>query len=160
MGRKQRTAAHGRALSVALRGNKNAAVHGMTSRTSRPPEYTVWQNMRARCLRATHPSYHRYGGRGITVCPEWADFRTFLADVGHRPGPGYSLERANNDGGYEPGNVRWATQSEQMRNTSRTKLSAQAVAEIRSSGMSMKALARKYGCHPTTIQRARDGVSW
>lgn len=160
MGRKQRTAAHGRALSAALQGNKNGVRHGESTRTSRTPENVAWQNMKARCSRPSHPQYHNYGGRGISVCDQWMTFEGFLADVGRRPGSGYSLERVDNDKGYEPGNVRWATRVERMRNTRRTKLSASAVVEIRSSGASLKALARKYGCHPTTVQRARDGVSW
>jgi hypothetical protein len=72
--------------------------------------------MRARCTRATHPSYPLYGGRGITVCPEWDSFERFLEDVGQRPDPSLSLDRVDNDRGYEPGNVRWATRAEQAAN--------------------------------------------
>ena len=54
-------------------------------------------------------------GAGITVCPRWRDFESFLADVGERP-PGTTLERDDNAGAYEPGNVRWATRHEQDRN--------------------------------------------
>lgn len=92
--------------------------HGFGSaRTERrPPEYTVWMGMRARCSDPGHPSYENYGGRGIAVCARWDDFALFLADVGHRPGRGYSLEREDNNKGYEPGNVHWATAVEQGRN--------------------------------------------
>lgn len=62
-------------------------------------------------------SYSNYGGRGITVCDAWVhDFSAFLADVGARPSARYSIDRINNDGNYEPGNVRWATRTEQRRN--------------------------------------------
>ena len=69
-----------------------------------------------RCLNPRLPSYPYYGGRGITVCDEWIEsFDAFLAHVGIRP-EGTSIDRIDNDGNYEPGNVRWATPSEQMRN--------------------------------------------
>ena len=111
-GQYQRSAAH----RQKLQGNKHGTVHGHTSRSYAPPEYVAWQNMRARCNRATHPSYQYYGGRGIAVCPEWDSFERFLEDVGQRPDPSLSLDRIDNDRGYEPGNVRWATRVEQAAN--------------------------------------------
>ncbi len=84
------------------------------------PEFAAWSAMKARCLNPKHPAYQSYGGRGITVAPEWVhDFKAFLAHVGKRPGPTYSLDRINSDGNYEPGNVRWASLSEQNRNKRR-----------------------------------------
>ena len=87
--------------------------HGMY----KSPEYRAWQNMRERCNNPKHPQFKDWGGRGITVCPEWMDsFEAFYADVGPRPGHRLSLDRIDNDGDYEPGNVRWATHSQQMKN--------------------------------------------
>lgn len=74
-------------------------------------------NMRARCYNPKNTSYPNYGARGITVCAEWrGSFDAFLAHVGARPSPAHSIDRIDNDRGYEPGNVRWATDSEQARN--------------------------------------------
>lgn len=86
--------------------------HGM--RKSR--EYSTWSAMRGRCLNPLHKDYPRYGGRGITVCPEWAaSFKAFYDYVGPRP-IGKTLDRINWEGNYEPGNVRWATPREQAHN--------------------------------------------
>jgi hypothetical protein len=87
--------------------------HGMTG----TPEHRAWKNMKTRCSNPNTGYHHRYGARGITVCPEWRDsFERFFADVGVRPTSGHTLERVDNDRGYEAGNVRWATRREQAQN--------------------------------------------
>lgn len=84
---------------------------------SQLPEYKCWQQIKQRCLNPRHLAYPNYGGRGITMAAEWADdFEAFFAHVGPRPSPKHSLDRRDNDSGYVPGNVRWATKSEQNRN--------------------------------------------
>jgi hypothetical protein len=82
------------------------------------PEYRAWLNMKSRCFSQSYRDRHRYSGRGITVCQEWVEsYEAFYQAVGPRPGPGYSLDRyPDNNGNYEPGNVRWATKKEQSRN--------------------------------------------
>lgn len=83
------------------------------------PEYKVWSGMIQRCTNQSQACYSYYGGRGITVWPLWVGrggFQRFYADVGPRPDAQHTLDRIDNDGNYEPGNVRWATQDEQASN--------------------------------------------
>lgn len=90
--------------------------HGHSSGGKVTPELNIWMGMRGRCNNKAHPAYQRYGGRGITVCERWDDFSAFLEDMGPRPGCEYSLERKDNDRGYEPDNCVWATRGQQCRN--------------------------------------------
>jgi hypothetical protein len=73
--------------------------------------------MKNRCINPAHAQYADYGGRGIKICERWFKFENFLADMGRKPGPGFSIDRfPNNNGNYEPGNCRWATPTQQNRN--------------------------------------------
>jgi hypothetical protein len=107
------------------KGNTIALAHGHTSGPKHTPEYKAWDNMKQRCLNPNmRETFKNYGGRGITVCAEWLhDFAAFLAHVGPHPGPGYSIDRIDVNGNYEPGNVRWATRSEQNRNRRQPRIS-------------------------------------
>ena len=90
-----------------------------TLRQDNPLAYTSWCAMRARCSDSDHASWPAYGGRGITVCAAWlVSFEAFLADMGERPSRAYSIERRNNDLGYDPSNCYWATAREQAANRS------------------------------------------
>jgi len=80
------------------------------------PEYAAWRSMLQRCNNTRAKNYHRYGGRGITVCVEWHDFTIFIEDMGKRPSGKHSLDRIENNKGYDPDNCRWATRCEQNSN--------------------------------------------
>lgn len=86
------------------------------------PEYKAWNSMLQRCENSKNPRYERYGGRGIRVCEQWHDFETFYADMGPRPFPNHSIDRINNDKGYEPDNCRWTTPEQQRRNKVNTRI--------------------------------------
>lgn len=86
------------------------------------PAYNRWKSMVGRCTLKSHKSYPRYGGRGISVCDRWLSYENFLSDMGACPGPGYTIERKDNDLGYGPKNCIWATRTVQNRNTSSNRL--------------------------------------
>ena len=87
--------------------------HGMTS----TPEYETWGRVIQRCTNPNNGKYEYYGGRGITVCEEWANsFIAFFNDMGEKPSPEYSIERIDNEDGYHKDNCRWATFQEQSEN--------------------------------------------
>lgn len=80
--------------------------HGL----SKSPEYKAWSAMLGRCLNPFHPQFPDYGGRSISVCSEWRNsFLPFLEHIGKRPYPKAQLDRIDNDGSYEPGNVKWSS---------------------------------------------------
>lgn len=81
--------------------------HGHTRDRKQSPEYSSWRGMLERCEDPNSIGYHRYGGRGITVCERWHKFENFLADMGLR-GQGLTLDRENTDRNYEPGNCKWS----------------------------------------------------
>lgn len=104
--------------------SKNQTTHGFTTGGETHPLYTVWAQMISRCYCPTTNGYARYGGRGIRVCKRWRkSFENFLTDIGQRPSDTHTLDRfPDNNGNYEPGNVRWATKSEQNRNKRNNRL--------------------------------------
>lgn len=94
----------------------------LTHGLSKLPEYKIWKGIKKRCFNPNDKRYSKYGGRGITMAPEWVDdFIAFYEYIGPRPvseGTRWSVGRIDNNGNYEPGNVRWETDSQQARNHS------------------------------------------
>lgn len=93
------------------RGKK---IHGY--KVSEHPSYVAWANMKSRCNNSDDIGYQNYGGRGITYCEEWEHFENFATAMGLKPAPHYTLERVDNNKGYEPGNCIWATRYTQAMN--------------------------------------------
>ena len=92
--------------------------HGESGKNT-TPEYRAWYSSIQRCSDPGHWAYQWYGSRGIQVCEEWRSeggYERFLAHVGRRSSDRHSLDRIDNDSGYAPGNVRWATAKEQANN--------------------------------------------
>ena len=112
---------------------KGVVKHGdfVGHRRQTTPEYNSYFGAKQRCQYKNHIGYARYGGRGIEF--RFASFAQFLEEVGRKPTPEHSLDRIDNDGHYEPGNVRWATRIEQMRNTVSKKTLKNGLAEGRDS---------------------------
>lgn len=85
----------------------------------RHPQYGRWWSMIDRCHNPDSSSWEAYGARGITVCEQWHDFDAFAEYIACELGPcppGMSIDRIDCEGGYEPGNIRWATRSQQAQN--------------------------------------------
>lgn len=96
--------------------SKQEMRHGHSAGGSVSTEYASWKAARARCENPKNPKYSDYGGRGITFCERWKLFDNFIADMGLKPSPSYSIERKNVNGNYEPGNCIWATAKVQANN--------------------------------------------
>lgn len=136
----------------------------LTDRMGRPvkhgwngtPEHRAWGHMKDRCFNPRSQRYGRYGARGIAVCDRWKEsFLAFIEDVGPRPSPKHSLERVNNNGHYEPGNVVWAEREQQANNKSTS-----VILEFRGESLSVNQWARRLGiCNRTIGMRLNAGWS-
>lgn len=119
------------------------------------PEYRCWSGIKTRCYNRNRDEYQIYGARGIGMCDRWRySFDSFLADMGHKPSPQHSIERIDSDGDYEPGNCRWATNSEQQRNKRTNR-----VLEFRGVRLCLTDMAAKYGLSRDLL-KARLKLGW
>ncbi len=143
-----------RSISCGCRQHKDASLRTGT------PIYKVWDGMMSRCYNKKSISYKRYGGRGITVCERWHEFKFFLEDMLPTYEKGLTLERSNNDGNYEKGNCIWATLIMQARNKSNNKLDIEKVREIRKSILNNAELSRKYNVSRALIIRVKRNELW
>lgn len=132
---------------------RKAQHHALRHGMSHTPTYTSWMAMIRRCEVPTNIGYKDYGGRGIAVCARWHNFADFLADMGMRP-VGTTLDRIDSFGNYEPGNCRWATGTQQVRNRSNTKL-----VEFNGRSVNLAELVAEHGQHYGRV-RARLRIGW
>ncbi|WP_433916931.1 hypothetical protein [Streptomyces sp. NBC_01744] len=120
------------------------------------PLYRVWVWMIGRCCNENNASYAYYGGRGITVCPEWRkSFEAFARDVGASFRDGLTIERVDNGGNYEPGNVRWATRQEQARNRRSSRLLT-----FEGETRTLTEWSERLGLRHQTLQQRLDRSGW
>jgi len=139
---------------------------------SKSATYRIWKAMRRRCNCPKDSAYEYYGGRSIKVCERWGRYENFLADMGERP-PSLSIDRIDANGNYEPGNCRWATQSQQVINrrpidtfgekNPNSKLSAAQAAAIKgrlSAGDKRKEIARDFSVSLSLVNLIAQGRIW
>lgn len=132
--------------------SQSSTTHGMTGH----PAYQAWADMKGRCLKPSHKWFPSYGGRGIRICEKWsASFEAFWKDVGEGWFSGAQLGRIDNDGNYEPANVRWETREQQQNNRSCT-----VYVNTPDGVMSASQAAKRYGLTSSCIlHRHRAGYS-
>lgn len=117
------------------------------------PEWHIWRSMIRRCTVTKCAAWENYGGRGITVCPEWLnDFDAFLGDMGRRPSAGHELDRRDNDLGYNRHNCRWVSRKINSRN----RRSARMVT-YKGSRMCLSEACELAGISYTVVQKRLDG---
>lgn len=139
------------------RASKGRPTHGF----SRNPLYQAWKSMISRCYDPTDSQWKNYGGRGITVCTEWCGddgLKRFISDMGQRPDFSrpreFSIDRKDNNSGYSSSNCKWATNTEQTRNTRKN-----VVLTLRGESFCVAAWAERVGIHHTTL-RKRLKLGW
>lgn len=116
------------------------------------PLYGRWNAMKQRCFNYTNPKYKRYGGKGVSICPEWEVFHNFekwALSNGYEQG--LTIDRINNDGNYEPSNCRWVNQKVQQNNRSNNKL-----IDYKGERYTLAQLSRKTGVMEGTISQRLD----
>jgi len=135
--------------------------HGM----SKTLLYALWSHIRQRCSNPNVINYHRYGGRGISVCKEWNDFNVFMSwALANGYEKGLEIDRINNDGNYEPENCRFVTKNINTQNSSKAKLTRELVEKIKNHYATTKErysdIGKLFGVSPTTIWRIVNELSW
>lgn len=128
------------------------------------PEYRSWKGMLNRCRNPGATGFKNYGGRGIKVCERWHSYENFLADMGRKPAPKYSLDRIDCDSDYTPDNCRWATPTEQSRNrrgfVKLNEALAKRIREMARNGVPRMVIARSIAQDAETVRSVLRGRTW
>lgn len=147
-----------RAEELSKRSSTHRHTAGVVTST-----YRSWYHMKGRCLNKSDAAYGDYGGRGITVCKDWAEsFEKFLFDMGECP-KRHSIERIDVNGNYEPGNCKWIDVRLQARNMRSNKFSEEDIPIVRSrllSGESASDIGRDYGVSAGHIRQIKRMEIW
>lgn len=142
----------------------NGKTHNHRAKKKATPEYLSWRSMNKRCTNPNEVGYKYWGGRGISVCQRWKDsFEAFLEDMGPRPSPAHTLDRRDNEGDYNKENCRWATRTQQSRNSRGTVLSMEKARDARklfSEGMSRRDVSERLGIHYVSVCNIVAGRQW
>jgi hypothetical protein len=137
-------------LEMAAKARKKGR-HGM----NKTPEHRAWVGMKQRCTNPKKRDYRWYGAKGVTVCAEWMhSFTAFYTHIGPRPSPDHTVDRIKVERGYEPGNVRWATEQEQKENTTVVRM-----VSINGRTLSISAWEREMGLSKGQV-KARENSGW
>lgn len=147
---------HREQTSKRMKENHPMYKHGQARTGKRTKEWRAWNAMIRRCKYPSMERYSRYGGRGIIICNQWLNsFEAFFNDIGSAPSKSHSIDRTDNNGNYEPRNVRWATNSEQIRNSEKTRLIT-----FNRCTMTIGDWSKKTGINRQTIQMRLDKYNW
>ena len=140
----------GKVVSCGCWNDEKRFKHGLAN----TPVHRIWIGMHSRCRNPNLKEYPNYGGRGIKVCERWKSFENFIADMGIRP-EGYSIDRIDNDGDYEPSNCRWATTRQQLNNKRTSRILA-----MNGESRTIAEWADKLGIDWHTIRNRVDRYGW
>lgn len=128
--------------------------HGATKNGKWTGEYMSWSAMVARCTNPTNKKFHRYGGRGIKVDPDWLKFENFLRDMGPRP-EDHTIERVDTDGDYTKSNCIWLHKSKQALNRSTNRMLS-----YNGETLPLSEMARRHGLTPFVLSSRINKYGW
>ena len=149
---------NGRVTSCGCRNRDAHTTHGQRN----TPEYSIFTDAKGRCMNPKHHAFADYGGRGIEF--RFVSFEEFIAHIGARPSADMVLDRIDNDGHYEIGNVRWAIWAVSNQNQRSTKLTPAKVVQIRemyaAGGITQTEIAQRFGVRDSLVSRVVTKKIW
>lgn len=127
------------------------------------PTYSIWAGMKARCYNTKNKVFSSYGGKGVIVCDRWFEYANFLADMGEKPGPEYSIDRIDASGNYEPSNCQWVPMEVNRRKKRFHTVTQESAAKAKAlflAGASPRHIAKETGCSPSSAGMITYGLQW